>query len=804
MMLSNYKLEDIGILVDGSIIGNSSSEINQIITDSRSPLCGPNSLFIAIKGLNRDGHDFIKSAYNNGIRNFLIEKDQTNLPPEANYIIVENTLSALQEWAKKHRDKFKIPVIAVTGSNGKTIVKEWLYHFLRAEFNIIRSPKSYNSQLGVPLSLLMINKEHDLAIIEAGVSEPGEMIKLKEIINPTHSLVTNIGTAHLENFISKKELEKEKLILIKDSKSFGPSKIFQKIDSFSEHNQVEFLNVIDFQNNSDGQQINYIWNGNNYHFIIPHLDITAAQNASSCVNLLLHFGFSPVKIAELSLSLPSIALRLQKRKGKKNSLIIDDTYNSDLASIEIALQFLENERGNKKTLVVLSDITQDLSNSTKTYEKIASWISEMKIDLFIGIGETISSYCSLFKNAEFFTTTADFLNSSAKLNIENKAILLKGSRSFKFEKIANIFEEKSHETILSINLKNLCENFNHYKKIISNSTKILCMIKAAGYGAGIVETAKKLSSLAVDYLGVAYTDEGVSLRDNGIQTPILVMNSEQNSFESIIKHNLTPSIYSLKQLDRFICTLIDLNINDFPIHLKFDTGMNRLGFKIEDLEELISVILSQPEVRVEGVFSHLASSDNSNDDDFSNSQFIAFEKITKKLEGAFGYSLIKHMLNTAGIERFKNKQYDMVRLGLGIYGLSKNKSTLPVLSLKTKISQIKKINKGDSIGYGTMHKVYKPTKIGIIPIGYADGFSRAYSNARGSVYVNGKTVPIIGSVCMDMAMIDITNVATKEGDLVEIFGDNRLITQMAEDINTIPYEILTSISERVVRVYLDE
>ncbi len=804
MMLSNYNLKDIGTLVDGSVTGNSSSEINQIITDSRSPLSGPNSLFIAIKGINRDGHEFIKSAYNNGIRNFLVEKNQTNLFPEANFIEVENTLSALQKWAEKHRNKFNIPVIAVTGSNGKTIVKEWLYYFLSAKFNIIRSPKSYNSQLGVPLSLLMINNEHELAIIEAGVSHPGEMTKLKKIINPTHSLLTNIGTAHLENFISKEELEKEKLILLKDSKSFGPSKIFQNIDSLAENNQVEFLNVLDFQKNNYGQQINYKWNGKKYHLTIPHSDITAAQNVSSCVNLILHFGLSPKKINELSLTLPSIALRLQKRKGIKNSLIIDDTYNSDLASIEIALQFLENEKENKKTVVILSDISQDLSNSTKTYQKIASWISEIKIDLFIGIGESISKHSYFFKNAKFFPSTADFLNASEKLNIENKAILLKGSRPFKFEKIANIFEEKSHETVLSINLKNLYENFTHYKKVISNNTKILCMIKAAGYGAGIVETAKKLSSLAVDYLGVAYTDEGVSIRDNGIQTPILVMNSEQNSFGSLINHNLTPSIYSLKQLDRFICTLIDLNITGYPIHLKFDTGMNRLGFKTDNIEELISVILSQPEIRVEGVFSHLASSDNPSDDDFSNSQFIAFEKITKKMESALGYSLIKHMLNTAGIERFNNKHYDMVRLGLGIYGISKNKSTLPVLSLKTKISQIKKINKGDSVGYGTMHKVDQTTKIGIIPIGYADGFSRAFSNLKGSVYINGETVPVIGSVCMDMTMIDITNMSVNEGDSVEIFGNNRLITQMAEDINTIPYEILTSISERVVRVYLDE
>lgn len=803
-MLNNYKLKDIGNLVDGSVVGDSSSEINQIITDSRSPLSGQNSIFIALKGINRDGHDFIDAAYDNGIRNFLIEKNISSLYPEANFILVKNTLLALQLWAKEHRNKFNIPVIAITGSNGKTIVKEWLYHFLRGKYNTVRSPKSYNSQLGVPLSLLMINEDHELAIIEAGISHPGEMLKLHEIINPTHSLLTNIGDAHLENFSSVKELEKEKLKLLKNTKSFGPSKIFQNISFFNSNKNGDILDVLSVEKNKTGQQIHYKWKGGEYRFNIAQNDITTAQNASSCVNFLLHFGLLPIEIAELSTSLPTIALRLQKRKGKKNSLIIDDTYNADLASVEIALQFLANERGKRKTIVILSDIVQDTSNPAKVYEKIAHWISEMKIDHFIGVGSTISAHSSLFKHAKFFKTTNDFLKLSQELNIENKAILLKGSRAFKFEKIASHLEEKSHETVLTINLKKLHENYTIYKKLIAKETKILCMIKAAGYGAGIVEIAKKLSLLNVNYLGVAYTDEGITIRENGIEIPILVMNAEQNSFDGIIKHALTPSIYSFKQLDNFICTLIDRDITGYPIHLKFDTGMNRLGFKISELNELYTVILNQPEVRVEGIFSHLASSDNPEDDDFTHSQFNIFKKITQEMEHLLGYSVIKHMLNSAGIERFKNNHYDMVRLGLGIYGLSENKLTTPILSLNTKISQIKSINSGDFIGYGTQHKVNKPTNIGIIPIGYADGFSRSFSNGIGSVYLNGKLAPVIGSVCMDMTMIDISNISASEGDVVEIFGDNRLITQMAADINTIPYEILTSISERVVRVYLDE
>ena len=803
-MLNNYKLKDIGNLVDGSIVGNSSSKINQVITDSRSPLSGENSIFIALKGINRDGHDFIEAAYDNGTRNFLVEKEIPDLCPEANFIIVKNTLLALQIWAKEHRNKFNIPVIAITGSNGKTIVKEWLYHFLREKYNTIRSPKSYNSQLGVSLSLLMINEEHDLAIIEAGISHPGEMAQLHEMIKPTHSLLTNLGDAHIENFSSLKEHENEKLILFKKANGFGPSTFFQNISFFNNNKNVEILDVLNVLKNKSGQQIKYKWKGETHLFNIPQNNITAAQNASSCVNFLLHLGFQPKEIADLSTSLPTIALRLQKRKGIKNSLIIDDTYNADLASIEIALQFLANERGKRKTIVILSDVAQDSSNLANIYKKIAHWISEMKIDHFIGVGKTISTYSSFFKNAKFFNSTDELLTFSKELNVANKAILVKGSRAFKFEKIASALEEKSHETVLSVNLKNLYENYTIYKRLVPKNTKILCMIKAAGYGAGIVEIAKKLSSLNVNYLGVAYTDEGITLRENNIDTPILVMNAEQNSFDGIIKHELTPSIYSLKQLDDFICALIDRNKTGYPIHLKFDTGMNRLGFEISELNELITVISNQPEVRIEGVFSHLASSDNSKDDNFSRSQFTAFEETTQQVEHLLGYSVTKHMLNTAGIERFKTKHYDMVRLGLGLYGLSENKLTNPVLSLNTKISQIKSLNSGDSIGYGTQHKANKPTIIGIIPIGYADGFSRAFSNGIGSVYINGKMAPIIGSVCMDMTMIDITNISASEGDVVEVFGNNRLITKMAEDISTIPYEILTSISERVVRVYLDE
>ncbi len=801
-MRVNYSLKQINDVVDGTLTGNPETLVESIVTDTRNYISTDNPIFIALEGCKSNGHQYIEDAYSRGIVNFIVSKKPAIQLENANFIIVDKTLFALQKWASYHRSKFNIPVIGITGSNGKTIIKEWLYHFLRSHYNIIRSPKSYNSQLGVPLSLLMINEEHDLAIIEAGISEPGEMIQLKSMIQPTHTILTNLGSAHVAHFSSSEALHKEKLILLEGTQAFGPAPYFQKITYFK-NNSIE---ITDVKKKEHTQTLSFLWKKKSYEAEIPLKDHASAHNLSICLNFLLNWKLPVNEIVESSKDLPSIALRLEKRKGIDNSIIIDDSYNSDLLSIKMALDHLSNESQNLKKIVVLSDVLQDKADPSKIYSEISKWVKENKVDHFIGIGSQITNQKHLFPSGSFFKTTNDFINKIHLFSFKDSVVLIKGSRQFSFQKIARILEKKSHETILTINLKSLYNNYLYYRKITPKKTKLLCMIKAAGYGTGIIEIAKKLSTASPDYFGVAYADEGVELRENNIEIPILVMNPESNSFDDIIKNRLTPSIYSLEQLDLFIRKLIDLDEKQFPIHIKFDTGMHRLGFNYSDISSIYDLISNQPEVRVEGIFSHLSCSDDEKDDDFTYKQINDFEEISNKMEQLLGYTLCKHILNTAGIERFSEKPFNMVRLGLGLYGISefsKMKIT-PIASLTSSISQTKWVKKGNSVGYGRGQSVEKDTKIGIIPIGYADGYARALSHGKGKIFINGKAVPTIGKVCMDMTMIDITEAHAKTGDRIEIFGPNHSIQELANEMQTIPYEILSSISERVVRIYIED
>ena len=803
-MRVNYSIKQINDLVHGTLKGDPSVLIESIVTDTRNYISTDHPIFIALQGYKNNGHQYIEDAYNKGIMNFIVTQTPTIKLKKANFIIVDNTLNALQKWATYHRSRFNIPVIGITGSNGKTIIKEWLYHFLRKHYNIIRSPKSYNSQLGVPLSLLMINKDHDLAIIEVGISEPGEMLKLKTMIQPTHTLLTNLGSAHSDHFSSIEDLHKEKLILLEGTQAFGPAPYFQKINYFKNENNVIQVNRL--ERNDHAQIMSFTWGHKKYKAEIPLKDHATAHNLSACFNLLLNWKVPIKEILELSKDLPSVALRLEKRKGIDNSIIIDDSYNSDLLSIKMALDHLSNESENLKKVVILSDVLQDKTASSKIYSDISQWIKDHRVDHFIGIGSKIYNQKKLFPSGSFFKDTSSFLNKIHLFSFKDSAVLLKGSRKFSFQKIARILEKKSHETILTINVKILYNNYLYYRKITPKKTKLLCMIKAAGYGTGIIEIAKKLTTANPDYFGVAYTDEGVELRENNIQIPILVMNPEPNSFDDIIQHHLTPSIYSLEQLDQFIRKLIDHEEKQYPIHLKFDTGMHRLGFNYSDIHSVYDLISNQPEIRVEGVFSHLASSDNKKDDDFTTEQLNKFEKITSKMEQLLGYPVIKHILNTSGIERFNKRSFDMVRLGLGLYGISEfsKKAITPIATLTSSISQIKWIKKGGSVGYGRGQIVEKDTKIGVIPIGYADGYSRMLSNGKGKMFINGETVSTIGKVCMDMTMLDLTETNSKIGDQVEIFGPNHAIQELASEMQTIPYEILSSVSERVIRIYIEE
>jgi len=803
----NYSIGEIASITQGKVIGDLQVTVNSLFIDSRNHFNENNSLFIAIKGEFNDGHEYLVELYQKGLRNFIIErtareklinkvrflKKNKNVQfSEANIIVVENTVVALQKIATHHRRKFDIPVIGITGSNGKTIVKEWLYHILRSQFNIVRSPKSYNSQVGVPLSILQMNRSHTLAIFEAGISIPGEMKALEEMIAPTIGLLTNIGTAHLGNFETKISLINEKKILFNNCE-------YTYID---DKDKFADLHI---EKKGKHSKIKASWNGLTIKYQIPFFDQAAIQNSLSCIALLLKFGIEINFITSKTASLPQIAFRLETRKGKDDNILILDNYNADVASLRIVLNYLDRHDKSKKRHLILSDIKQDKTKSIDLYHDIAELVNQRNIDNFIGIGKEMMINRSLFNKGYFYESTDQYIKDLEINKVKDTVILIKGSSEFRFEEIGQLLEAKTHETVLEINLNAISHNIKTYKSLLNPATKLLVMVKAFGYGAGIKEIGQILQHNNVDYLGVAYTDEGLDLRSEGIDLPILVMNAERSSFNDIIKNELEPSIFSFKQIDSFIRKLIDLGKKDYPIHLKLDTGMNRLGFIEEEIDNIISIIMSQPEVRVKSIFSHLAGSDKSKHNDFTNQQIELFKTWANKLEKGLGYSVQKHILNSAGIENFPEHQFDMVRLGIGVYGNSSSLKNLePVGRLKTIITQIKNTPKESTIGYGRSGFAEEDLTIAVIPIGYADGFSRSLSNGKGHVLVNGKLAPVIGNVCMDMTLINVTDIECKEGDEVIIFGPERPIADLAEEMSTISYEVMTSISERVVRVYLED
>jgi Alr-MurF fusion protein len=783
----------VSLLPDAHLAGNPDScQVEQIITDSRSYFGEPNVLFVAIKGHLHDGHQYIKELFIKGIRCFLVEEEIDAFHyPDAQFIQVEKSITALQLLASNHRQQFTYPVIAITGSNGKTIVKEWLYHLLKNRYNIIRSPKSYNSQLGVALSVLQMTHQHQLAIIEAGISQPGEMDMLNAIIRPDYGILTAIGRAHSENFDSTAHTRSEKLKLFNGSKWYydfsANERYIQSIDK-RYHKTYIRLQV----------------NDTTIEFSIPFEDDASIQNAITCALFLLQFGISPTFIEKEMERLPQIALRLETRKGKKHNIIIDDSYSNDIPSLKIALDFLSKQDKSKNHILILSDFIQEKEKDETLYTSIAQIVNDRQLSQFIGVGPHLNKYGQNFRNAMFFENTAECLTYLQNIPFENSLILLKGARAFQFEKIGKLLEEKTHETRLTIDLSAIRHNIQVYRSLLPKTTRLLCMIKAFGYGSGSKELGRVLSQNNIDYFGVAYADEGVELRKDGIQTPIIVMNAEDGAFDEMIANGLEPSIYSFRQLDKFIRVLIDQQIKSYPIHIKIDTGMRRLGFLSHEMEELISTISSQPEVRVKSVFSHLAAADDPGEDLFTTKQLQQFDYCAQKLETGLGYSFIRHISNTSGIERFPQARYDMVRLGLGLYGLSETLETLEtVSSLTTVISQIKQVKKGESIGYSRAEYALEDTTIGIIPIGYADGYLRRLSKGEGHVWVNGQLAPTIGNVCMDMTMINLNGITAKEGDEVEIFGKHRPIGDLAGELDTINYEVLTSISQRVVRVYVE-
>ena len=795
--------------------GNSNLEIDNVSIDSRSLQNNSGTLFFALTGANNDAHQYIEDLISKGVQNFVVNHIPKNLESKANFLVVENTLKALQDFASYYRKSFHFPIIGITGSNGKTIVKEWLNFLLSPDYNIIRSPKSYNSQVGVPLSVISINEKHNLGIFEAGISTKNEMEKLEKIIQPTIGILTNIGSAHDEGFSNLEEKIIEKLQLFKNSEVL----IYQKSEfvdslltskktlnwSFDDTSSDVFITK---KSISEKTQLKINYDKISFEAIIPFQDKASVENAINCLVTLLYLGYLPEVIKDRIQLLYSVEMRLKVKNGINNTALIDDSYSSDYQSLKIALDFLEQQKQYKKKTIILSDIIQSGLPTDELYSKVSELITSNKIDRIIGIGTEISTYSEHFKNIITYKNTSDFLSDFKNLNFENETILIKGARIFQFEEITTLLEEKTHETVLEINLNAISHNLNFFKSKLKPETKLMVMVKAFGYGSGGFEIAKLLEYHKVDYLGVAFADEGISLKSAGITLPIMVLNPENTSFPAIIEHNLEPEIYSIKGLHAFLKIAEQKNLEKYPVHIKLDTGMHRLGFQENDLEELIATLKNTPSIKVKSILSHMATSDDLEHHEFAKSQIDLFEKLSSKMVNELSINPIRHILNTSGISNYPEAQYDMVRLGIGLYGVSNDASEIKYLenvgTLKSIISQIRTIQAGESVGYGRRFMANSETKIATIPIGYADGIPRSWGNETGFVMIKNQKANIVGSVCMDMLMVNVTEIDCLEGDSAIIFGENPSVSLIAEKLRTIPYEILTGISHRVKRVFYRE
>lgn len=795
-----YTAEHIASIINGRLFKGSDSLVSNLIFDSRKINTPDTSIFFALRGPRKDGHNFIKDLYQKGVRNFVVSKP---LKAEeyigANIITVSDTLSALQTLAAWHRSQFKIPVIGITGSNGKTIVKEWLYQLLQSEYNIVRSPKSYNSQIGVPLSAWQMNEQHTLAIFEAGISRPGEMEKLEKIIRPTIGVLTNIGEAHGEGFESKEQKEREKRILFKDAEL------------------PEALNVKQVTHENAGTKIVATQKGNEHNPIsiaIPFSDEASVQNAITCWQVMLMLGYDNAVIEERMKNLQPVNMRLELKKGINGCSVINDSYSADLSSLEIALNFLNQQSGGQKKTVILSDFLESSLSFKELFGQIIKELHKHNVSRLIGIGEHISSWLQASDSkkdleTDTFISTDDFIRHFRFSTLRDEVILVKGARIFAFERIVQLLELKAHETVLEINLSAIVHNLKEYQKLLEPQTKIMGMVKAFAYGSGAAEIAGILQYHKVDYLGVAYADEGVELRKAGISIPIMVMNPEESAFDVITEYNLEPELYSFEMLNSFNGYLKKEGIQNYPVHIEIETGMNRLGFVVEDIRALIDALKNNASVKVQSVFSHLAASEDILQDEFTHDQFIKFNKAADQLKSGLGYQFLCHIANSAGTIRHKYLQLQMVRLGIGLYGIDSSETNLlelqTVATLKSTIAQLKALRKGESVSYNRRTIVNRDSLIATIRMGYADGYPRRLSNGKGFVYVNGKMAPVVGTICMDMLMIDVTEIpGVKEGDEVIIFGKELPVQKVAKWAETIPYEIMTGISQRVKRIYYEE
>jgi alanine racemase len=814
---------ELALITGGKLTGLPDLSVGEILTDSRQFTLSDGIVFFAINGKNHDGHKFVMHLYEKGVRIFIVERlpDENAEFDHSAFIEVRDTIAALQDLAAWKRHQFKGNVIAVTGSAGKTIVKEWLAEIMGLSQSVVRSPKSYNSQIGVPLSVWKLGNSFDTAIIEAGISRPGEMEKLERVIRPRTGLITNIGDAHNENFTGYEAKATEKLKLFR-----GCSRIVYCSDheligrSIKNDNNLKSKDLVDwsFSDKSaryrvrkkaapEGATELTVSTGRVKVTVqIQFSDMASVENAAAVAVMCLAEGIDHDTLVKGMGNLMPVAMRMEKKRGINGCILIEDYYNSDPGSLRMAIDYLVSQK-NRRMVLILSDFIQSGRDEKELYGEVSDLVTRAGIKRFIGIGEAISRNKSLFRSgSRFFQSTDEFIRSQVLPEFSGEIILLKGARVFEFEKIGNLLEQQVHQTVLEINLDAILHNLTEFRRYLNHGTKIMAMVKAFAYGAGSSEIARLLEYHRVDYLAVAYADEGVELRESGVTTPVMVMNPEPSAFNIMIKYGLEPEIYSISLLKKFAESVSRNGLFNYPVHIKLDTGMHRLGFMPEETDSIAGTIISTGCLKVISVFSHLASSEDPKHDQFTRTQAERFTEITSRLKQLLGYGFLRHLLNSSGVERFPEYQFEMVRPGIGIYGISSS----DVLSLKTagryktSISQIKRVPAGDPVGYGCTDISESERVIAIIPVGYADGFDRKLGNRNGRLFLNNTYIPVIGNVCMDMCMADITGVEAEEGDEVEIFGTSITVDEFARRCGTIPYEILTSVPSRVKRVFYRE
>lgn len=824
-----YTIEQIAKILKAEYLAAAPAAIvSRLLTDSRSLTIPEETLFFAIRTKHGDGHRYIPALHDRGVRNFVVEDEGFAKEfPDSNFIIAGNCIKALQQLATHHRTQFDIPVVGITGSDGKTIVKEWLYQLTAGNYNVTRSPRSYNSQIGVPLSVWKIDEESTLGIFEAGISQPQEMDRLQSIIRPTIGIITNISGAHQENFSSLQEKCREKLQLFKKcdiviynadnaiisncvTRSMLPSR--EIAWSQKDPERPLFISAIEKDDNGTTVKYRYLTFAHSYR--IPFHDEASIENSINCLAAALYLMIPADTIATRMAQLEPVAMRLEVKEGKNGCMLINDSYNADIASLEIALDFMERRCATLPHLhrtLILSDIKQSGLSTRSLYRTVAQYVTSHKIEKFIGVGHDISGeehrLGKMPIETHFFGNTEELMQSEVFARLANEIILIKGSRSFRFEEITEALEKKVHQTILEVNLSALRDNLNYYRNNLRAETKTICMVKASAYGAGAMEIARTLHDCNVDYLAVALADEGAELRRAGITTGIIVMNPEPSSFRTLFENKLEPEVYSFAMLRSLVQAATREGITDYPVHIKIDTGMHRLGFFPEEVPALIEELKRQNALTPCSVFSHFAGSDSPLFDDFSKTQKERFSLASSTLQAAFKHKILRHICNSAGAERFTDVQYEAVRLGIGLYGVSPLEGESPLRSistLKTIILQIHEIPETETVGYSRRGKLTRPSRIAAMPIGYADGLNRKLGNGRGYCIINRQKAPYIGNICMDVCMADVTGIDCKEGDTVEIFGNGLRVEKVAEWLDTIPYEVLTAVSDRIKRIYFTD